>query len=153
EDAEVIESDLARGRRHRLDVELISPQEAHRLNPFLETQGVVAVIRVGDDMYFDPSQVAVGFALAAEARGATLLPDTVVTRVEIQNNEVAGVETDKGMIRAPIIVDAAGAWTRQVAEASGVRIPLVPTGQQLFITDPIQGAREDLPMVRIMDAA
>jgi glycine/D-amino acid oxidase-like deaminating enzyme len=66
---------------------------------------------------------------------------------------VIGVETDQGPIRAPVVVDAAGAWTRQVAERSGIRIPLVPTRQQLFVTELVEGARADLPMVRIMDAA
>jgi 4-methylaminobutanoate oxidase (formaldehyde-forming) len=153
EDAAVIESDLARGKRLGLDVERISPQEAHRLNPFLEAEGVTAVMRVGDDMYFNPAQVAVGFARGAEARGVTLLPRTAATRVLIEGGRVAGVETSQGTIQAPIVVDAAGAWTRQVAEASDLRIPLVPTMQQLFVTEPLPGARADLPMVRIMDAA
>jgi len=153
QDAEVIETDIARGRRLGLDVERISPQEAHRLNPFLEPEGVVAVMRVGDDMYFDPSQVAVGFARGAEARGATLLPHTAVTRILIDNGQATGVDTNRGTIRAPIVVDAAGAWARQVAEASGIRVPLVPTAQQLFVTEPVEGANADLPMVRIMDAA
>jgi glycine/D-amino acid oxidase-like deaminating enzyme len=153
QDAEVIESDIARGRRLGLDVERISPTEAHRLNPVLQPEGVVAVMRVGDDMYFDPSQIAIGFARGAEARGATLLPHTAVTRVLIEQGQVRGVDTHTGTIQAPIVVDAAGAWTRQVAEASGIRIPLVPTAQQLFVTEPVPGAHADLPMVRIMDAA
>lgn len=153
EDAAVLEADLARGRARGLDVELISPEQAHRLNPFLESEGVVAVLRVGDDMYFDPAQVAVGFARGAQARGATLLPHTAVTRVVIEGGRVEGVETEQGAIRAPVVVDAAGAWTRQVAEASGLRIPIVPTAQQLFVTEPLPGVRADLPIVRIMDAA
>jgi len=153
QDIAVIERDLDRGRRLGLDVESVSPQEAHRLNPFLEPDGVVAVMRVGDDMYFNPAQVAAGFARAATTRGATLLAHTTVTRILIERGAVTGVDTDKGPIRAPVVVDAAGAWTRQVAEASGIRIPLVPTMQQLFITQPLPGARADLPMVRIMDAA
>ena len=153
QDAEVLENDVARGRRLGLDLERISPQEAHRLNPFLEPEGVVAVMRVGDDMYFDPSQIAVGFARGAEIRGATLLPHTAVARVLIDDNQVKGVDTNRGTIRAPIVVDAAGAWTRQVAEASAIRVPLVPTAQQLFVTEPVEGAHANLPIVRIMDAA
>src|SRR5215510_6675603 len=153
EDVAVIEDDIARGRRLGLDVERISPEEAHRLNPFLEPEGVAAVMRVGDDMYFNPAQVAVGFARGAQARGATLLPHTAVTRVRIEKGQVTGVETNGGPIDGPIVVDAAGAWTRQIAEASGLRIPLVPTAQQLFVTEPLPGVRADLPMVRIMDAA
>lgn len=153
QDVEVIAADVARGGRMGLDVEQISPEEAHRLNPFLQPEGICAAMRVGDDMYFDPAQVAVGFARAAQASGAMLMPRTAVTCVNIDAGKVTGVETDRGSIRAPIVVDAAGAWTRQVAEASGIRVPLVPTAQQLFVTEPLDGARADLPMVRIMDAA
>ena len=153
QDADVIECDIALGRRLGLDVERISPDAAHRLNPFLEPDGVVAVMRVGDDMYFDPSQVAIGFARGAETRGTTLLPHTTVTKVLIENGQVTGVDTNNGTIQAPIVVDAAGAWTRQVAETSGIRVPLIPTAQQLFVTEPVSGANADLPMVRIMDAA
>jgi glycine/D-amino acid oxidase-like deaminating enzyme len=32
-------------------------------------------------------------------------------------------------------------------------VPLVPTRQQLIVTEPVDGARADLPMIRIMDAA
>ncbi|MCP3713693.1 FAD-binding oxidoreductase [Paraburkholderia sp. CNPSo 3274] len=152
-DVEVIQDDILRGRRHGLDVEELSVDAAHRLNPFLQTTGVAAVMRIGDDMYFNPAQLAVGFARAAQANGAALLPNTAVTRVLIEDGEVAGVDTTRGRIRAPVVVDAAGAWTRQMAEASGIRVPLVTTAQQLFVTEPVPDARAGLPMVRIMDAA
>ena len=152
-DVEVIQEDILRGRRHDLDVEEVSLDAAHRLNPFLQTTGVVAAMHIGDDMYFNPAQLAVGFARAAQANGAVLLPNTAVTRILIANGEVSGVDTTCGRIRAPIVVDAAGAWTRQVAEASGIRVPLVTTAQQLFVTEPVSDARAELPMIRIMDAA
>jgi glycine/D-amino acid oxidase-like deaminating enzyme len=110
-------------------------------------------MRVGDDMYFDPAQVAVGFARGAEARGVTLLQGAAVTSVRIASGRVEAVQTDKGAIETPVVVDAAGAWTRQVAAASGIHIPLVPTMQQLIVTHTVLGGRPDLPMVRIMDAA
>ena len=153
EDVQVIERDLARSRRLGLDVELMSPDDAHRLNPFLQPEGIVAVMRIGDDLYFDPAQVAIGYARGAEACGATLLPQTTVTRVNIQEERVVSVETDRGTIRTPVVVDAAGAWTRQVAAASGITIPLVPTRHQLFVTEPVDGVRADLPIVRVADAA
>ncbi len=153
EDAPVIAGDVARGRRMGLDVEEISPAEAHRLNPFLHPDGIAAAMRVGDDMYFNPPQVAVGFARGAASRGAVLLPHTTVTRVVTEAGKVTGVDTDQGTIRTSVVVDAAGAWTRQMAEASGVRVPLVPTRHQLFVTVPLDGVRPDLPMIRIMDAA
>jgi glycine/D-amino acid oxidase-like deaminating enzyme len=153
QDVSVIEEDLERGRRLGLDAERITPDEAHQLNPFLATQGVLAVLRIGDDLYFDPAQVAIGFVRGAEAHGATLVPQTTVTRVQIEDGRVVGVETDRGKIRTRVVVDAAGAWTRQVAEAAGIHVPIVPTRHQLFVTEPLEGARPDLPIVRVMDAA
>jgi len=87
QDAEVIASDVARGRRMGLEVEQISPEEAHRLNPFLQSAGIHAAMRVGDDIYFDPTQVAVGFGHGAEANGARLMPRTAVTCVKIESRE------------------------------------------------------------------
>jgi len=153
QDTDVIKADFERGRRMRLDVELISPEQASRLNPFLNPNRVEAAMRIGDDRYFDPAQVAVGYARAPAAAGANLLPKTAVLAVNIRGGKVTGVTTAKGTIEGPIVVDAAGAWTRQIAEASGIRVPLVPTRQQLIVTEPLEGVHAKLPMVRIMDAA
>jgi 4-methylaminobutanoate oxidase (formaldehyde-forming) len=153
EDVPVLEEDLARGQQFGLDVELLTAVEANRLNPFLEPHAALRVLRVGDDIYFDPAQVAIGYVRGAEARGVTVLPRTTVVSVQIDGGRVSGVETDRGTIRTSIVVDAAGAWTRQVAAASGIRIPLVPTRHQLFVTEPLDGVHAELPIVRIMDAA
>jgi 4-methylaminobutanoate oxidase (formaldehyde-forming) len=152
-DADVIVDDFERARRMGLDVELIAPDAACELNPFLQPKGIVGAMRIGDDRYFDPAQVAVGFARAAASRGVALLPNTDVLSVDIADGKVRGVRTTNGTIKAPVIVDAAGAWTRQVAEASGIKVPLIPTRQQLIVTEPLEGARAELPMIRIMDAA
>src|SRR5262249_7685311 len=144
---------VERGERHGLDVERVSPDDAHRLNPFLQSEGVTAVMRVGDDLYFDPAQVAIGYVRGAEARGVTTLPNTTVTSVRIDDERVTGVEPSQGPIRTRIVVAAAGAWPRQVAAASGITIPLVPTRHQLFVTEPVDGVHAELPIVRVADAA
>jgi glycine/D-amino acid oxidase-like deaminating enzyme len=93
--AEVIKADFERGRRMGLDVELVSPDQACRLNPFLKPAGVIGAMRIGDDRYFDPAQVAVGFARGAAAQGATLLPKTDVLAVNISAGKVTGVNRER----------------------------------------------------------
>jgi hypothetical protein len=78
QDAEVIKTDFERGRRMGLDVDLISPEQASRLNPFLKPAGVVMAMRIGDDRYFDPAPI--GFARAAATQGATVLPSSPIAR-------------------------------------------------------------------------
>jgi 4-methylaminobutanoate oxidase (formaldehyde-forming) len=76
-----------------------------------------------------------------------------VTGIRTAAGGVQGVETDRGSIDAPMVVDAAGAWARQVAASAGIHVPIVPTRHQVLITEAIAGVRPELPIVRIMDAA
>jgi 4-methylaminobutanoate oxidase (formaldehyde-forming) len=82
-----------------------------------------------------------------------LLAKTAALSVNISAGKVTGVTTAQGTIESPIVVDAAGAWTRLVAEASGIEVPLMPTRHQLIVTQPVDGVHATLPIVRIMDAA
>ena len=153
EDAAILDDEVARGDRLELKTVLLSPEAAHRLHRFLQPRGLLAVMYTPGDVYFEPSQVAIGYATAAGELGATLLPDTTVTGIDIQQGSVRAVETDRGRIEAPVVVDAAGAWARQVAASAGIHVPMVPTRHQLLITEPIEGVGPELPIVRIMDAA
>ncbi|MBA3451241.1 MAG: FAD-binding oxidoreductase, partial [Chloroflexia bacterium] len=86
--------------------------------------------------------------------GDTVLTGTPVTglRREPGSGRVTGVTTGTGAISAPIVIDAAGAWTRQVAEEAGIRIPVVPMRHQLMITEPMPGVRNEQPICRVIDA-
>jgi glycine/D-amino acid oxidase-like deaminating enzyme len=63
------------------------------------------------------------------------------------------VATPRGDISAPVVVDAAGAWTARVAAAAGIALPLVPVRHQLFITEPIPGVEPLQPVVRLLEAS
>src|SRR2546422_11106971 len=84
---------------------------------------------------------------------STLIPDTPVTGIRVTGGQVEGVATSAGEISARIVVDAAGAWARAVAELAAVRAPIVPVRHQLYITEPIAGSRPDDPIVRGVDTA
>ena len=50
-----------------------------------------------------------------------------------------------------MVVDAAGAWARLVAEVAGIRVPMLPTRHQLYITEPIAGLEPTYPILRILE--
>jgi 4-methylaminobutanoate oxidase (formaldehyde-forming) len=153
EDAAILGEEVVRGQRLGAGTRLVSPDEAHRLHPFLQPRGVLSVLHTPEDVYFEPSEVAIGYATAAGALGVTLLPRTTVTGIRAEGGVVHGVETERGPIESPVVVDAAGAWARQVAASAGIHVPMIPTRHQIFITEPVAGVRPELPIVRIMDAA
>jgi glycine/D-amino acid oxidase-like deaminating enzyme len=147
-----LREEVALGRRLGIPVDFISPAEAKRLMPFLETKGICAVSHMQTDVYLEPAQLPLGYARAAARLGATLYPNTRVTSIRTRKGTVERVETDRGAIRTGVVVDAAGAWLRAVAELAGVAAPAVPTRHQLLITEPIVGVRPEQPITRIIDA-
>jgi glycine/D-amino acid oxidase-like deaminating enzyme len=66
---------------------------------------------------------------------------------------VTGVVTGRRSITTPLVVDAAGAWTRQVAGLAGATAALAPVRHQLLITEPSAEVDPAQPIVRVVDAA
>jgi glycine/D-amino acid oxidase-like deaminating enzyme len=151
EHVEQLKCEVERGRQMGTGVEMISPAEARTRNPFLQTNGVLGVIFSPTDLYLEPSQLPGGYARAAEKLGTTMLPNTLVTGIATRNGSVEGVETEHGTIRCDTVVDAAGAWLREVAALSGAAVRVVPTRHQLLITVPIEGVEAIQPITRVID--
>jgi glycine/D-amino acid oxidase-like deaminating enzyme len=148
-----VEWEIRAGREVGLDIRPMEPNELAERAPWAQTDGVLAMWITPSDLYLEPRQVPRVYAAAARAKGASVLTETPVTALQRgHDGRVTGVETSKGSISAPIVVDAAGAWTRQVSEEAGIRIPVVPMRHQLMITEPLPGIRNDQPICRVIDA-
>src|SRR5262252_4040553 len=115
---------LENARALGIEAGVISAEEAHRLAPHFEPGAARAIGYVPSDCWLEPSKVAIGFALRAGSLGARLRPFTGVQKLLHADGKITGVGTAAGEIRAPIVVDAAGAWTGRVAAAAGITIPL-----------------------------
>jgi glycine/D-amino acid oxidase-like deaminating enzyme len=149
-----VDWEIREGQQLGLDIRPIAPDELAERAPWARTDGVRAMWFTPSDLFLEPRQVPQVYTAAARARGVTVLTETLVTGLEREGDSgrVTGVTTSKGSISAPIVVDAAGAWTRQVAEKAGIRIPVVPMRHQLFITEPMPGIRNEQPICRVVDA-
>jgi glycine/D-amino acid oxidase-like deaminating enzyme len=130
---------LATAQALGIPAALISPAEAQGLAPHFIAGTPRAILHVPDDGWLDPARLAVAYAARAAELGARAMPFTRVTGLLAEGGRAAGVATDRGEIHAPVVVDAAGAWTARVAAGAGLRVPLVPVRHQLLVTEPIPG--------------
>jgi glycine/D-amino acid oxidase-like deaminating enzyme len=146
-----IRDDVRRGQALGLDIEEISPTDARQLAPFLDPTGALALWYTRSDLYLEPGDLLRAYARAAERFGVTLEPNTPVTAIGTRDGAIERVVTPRDEIRTPVVVDAAGAWTRVVAEMTGIHIPIVPTRHQLYITRPLPGVQPEQPIVRVLD--
>src|SRR3990172_5966827 len=92
-------------------------------------------------------------ALAAGARsgGVRFLTGTRVQAIQVRNNQVTEVATDKGPITTEVVVDAAGMWGGDIARLAGLSLPIIPMAHLYLITRPILGQPRDLPTMRDPD--
>jgi 4-methylaminobutanoate oxidase (formaldehyde-forming) len=146
-------ADLEIARGLGIEARLVPAVEARRLAPHFEPGPARAIGHVPSDGWLEPATVAIGLAARAAELGARLRPFTRVSGLLRDGQRVAGIATAAGEIRAPIVVDAAGAWAAPVAAAAGVRLPLVAVRHQLYVTDPIPGVLPLQPIVRLLEAS
>jgi 4-methylaminobutanoate oxidase (formaldehyde-forming) len=146
-----IHEEVERGQAMGLDIEPVSPATAERMAPFLCADAALAAWYAASDLYLEPGDLPRAYVKAAQRLGVAILPHTAVTAIGTRAGAVEQVVTDQGEIRAPVVIDAAGAWTRVVAEMTGIRVPIVPTRHQLYITRPLDGVTADQPIVRVLD--
>jgi glycine cleavage system aminomethyltransferase T/glycine/D-amino acid oxidase-like deaminating enzyme len=130
-----------------LPLELVSAEEAQALFPPMSTEGVLGAAFLPSDGYVDPSQLTFALAEGARRRGAEIRTGTRVTGIRLENGRVAGVETDKGNIETPIVVNAGGMFAAELGALAGVTVPIVPMAHEYLVTRPL-GLPLDVPTMR-----
>lgn len=137
-----------------VDLERIDSQEAERRCPYVVADRFRAVYHIPGDIYIEePRSMLIAYRNAAERLGAQVIGQTPVIGIQLERHRVHAVETPRGSIRTPVVVDAAGVWSRTVGALAGVRVPVLPMRHQLRITAPLAGIEPEMPIVRMMDAA
>jgi sarcosine oxidase len=75
------------------------------------------------DGHAEPVQATRAFHQAAVARGAEVHEQCAVEAIETAGGAVHGVVTERGRVRTPVVVCAAGAWSARLARSVGLSLP------------------------------
>ena len=127
----------AKARRYGMNFHEVSRDEAERLHPLVDYDGVRCIMFEPDGGNVDPSGVTHAYAIGARQMGAEVQRFTPVTGTERQADGKWIVRTPKGDIRTDWVINAAGLWGREVAAMVGLDLPLLPTEHQYFVTETI----------------
>ncbi len=138
-------------RSFGVDMELISPKEAHDKFPLISLDGVVGAAFTANDGIIDPTGLTNALAIGAKNRGAKIFTDTNVEKIVVKNGRVSEVVTDKGAIKTEVVVNASGQWGREVGKMVGLDLPVVPMAHLYILTKPIEGVSHNFPTLRDPD--
>lgn len=90
-----------------------------------------------EDGSASPLLVAHAFYIHAIHQGAEFRFNETVTGLEIKNNRITGVTTNRGSYASEIVVNAAGAWAGQIASLAGIKLPVYPDAHEAAVTEPV----------------
>ena len=146
--------ELAQSRRWGADVrEATRAQLAGQLSYYRPVGDDFALWCPEDTYIEEPASLIQACLAACQLRGAVVAENEPVTGISMTAGRVTGVETERRSIAAPVVVDAAGGWVRQVADLAGARVPVAPVRHQLLITEPTAHVDPADPIIRVVDAA
>jgi len=119
-----------------VEVEALGPDELRRHFPYLAADDVVLGTHTSGDQWATPLATVERLADAARRRGVVIRERCRAIDIETDGARVQRVVTQDGGMAAGTVVNAAGAWARDVAELNGMRLPISPRKRQVFVLAP-----------------
>jgi glycine/D-amino acid oxidase-like deaminating enzyme len=130
-----------------------NPAELRRVS-YYQASGEEMAVWCPEDIFIEePGALVEAYVAACNLHGVRLLESEAAVGITLSAGRVAGVETTHRSLSAAEVVDAGGAWTRQVAELAGGRVAVAPVRHQLLVTEPVAELGQADPIMRVIDAA
>ena len=139
-------------KRLGLRARIMDKHEIKKKVPFLNTEDIIAAVFNEGDAIVHHDPVMWGFTRALRERGVEIETRTEVTGVKLKDNSVVGVKTNRGEVKTRVLVNAAGAYGRELAKLVDLELPNRPFRREVFVTEPIKpflftALRFDKPIV------
>lgn len=125
----------------------LEPDELKHRFPSMNVADLGAAVFSPDDGWLDPHSVLTGLKNKARSMGARFLADEV-TGLAVQGHRVTAARLASGQrVQAAHVVNAAGAWAKQICAMVGVPVPIEPLRRYEHYFQ-CQDAIEPLPYIK-----
>lgn len=105
-----------------VETALLSAAETKKLLPDAGMDWIGA-LWTASDMRAEPCVAVPAFARAASRDGVTIIEGCAARLLDIAGGGISGVVTEAGVIKAPSVVVAGGAWSSLLLRRHGIKIP------------------------------
>ena len=135
-------------RRHGINIQEVSPNEAQALFPIGDLSDVMAGFYIPEDGRANPVDVTMSLAKGARMGGAQIFEGVTVSEILAKNGTATGVRTADGQtIITENVVICGGMWSRQLGAKAGINLPLQAAEHYYLITEKIEGLPRNLPVL------
>jgi len=131
--------ELVRFRRQfGLNIDFYEKDEILEKIPYLNPDGLLGGTYSPNDGSASPLLAIESFYRHSKRLGVQFRFSEKVTGFETEGNRISAVVTDKGKFFGDIIVNASGAYAREIADLVNVSIPVNPDSHEGGVTEPVQ---------------
>jgi heterotetrameric sarcosine oxidase beta subunit len=145
-----MERNVALQNKLGVPTRMLSPEEARALVPELAITEVACACYNPKDGVLFPWPFLWGYANQAIARGVEVHLYCNVFAIERERDKRFLLKTAKGDVRCKRVVNAAGAWSPEVARLIGVTLPNRPHRHEILSTEPLKPFLT--PMVSVLSS-
>lgn len=119
-----------------IPTEMLDQRALQEAEPYLDTAEYLGAAYAIEG-WLNPFLYCWAFAIAAQRHKATLQPYSPVTKMYLEGEQIAAVESQGRRYFADKYIVMCGAWTAPVLQLAGIDLPVYFTHAQAFITDPV----------------
>lgn len=130
---------------HGLDIQWLGREALLQAVPALKADGLIGGTLSPGDGSASPMLALHAMYTQACRHGAEFHFAETVTAIDARDGRVRGVTTDRNRYQAPVVINAAGAHARSIANLAGLDVPVTPDAHEGGVTEPV--ARFLEPMV------
>lgn len=142
---QILKDLLTTQHSYGLNIDWYNRDNLLKIAPDLNPNGLIGGTFSPDDGSASPMLSNHAFWKQAVQRGVEFRFQERPVSIVVEGGKVKGVRTDKGEYAADVVVNAAGAWAREVARMGGTDVPVRPDLHEAAITEPVAQFLE--PMV------
>lgn len=116
----------------------LTPSEAKEIVPYMDESKIIGATFCPKDGHLNPFYTTEAYANAARRLGVEIINFTEVIGIKVEKGRIQGVETNRGYISTPIVVNAAGGHAGIIGDMVGIDIPIYAERHQVLITEPVE---------------
>lgn len=117
---------------------MVTLDEAKAIVPHLNTSILKGAAFCEKDGFLNPFKTTDAFYHAAKRLGVEFETGVEVTGITTEGGRITGVNTTKGRINTPMVLNAAGGYSREIAEMVGIELPVYKERHQILVTEPVE---------------
>jgi sarcosine oxidase subunit beta len=147
DDVQTFQTNLQMQRGLGVDTIWLDGDQVRSRLPFMNFEDALGGTIHEKDGLADPNSIVMGYIQRARQLGAHTFTDLEVINLSEKSGKMNAVETTKGTISTPIVVNAAGPWAGRIGAMAGIEIPITPIRRQMITTTPLPDLPADFPFV------